>query len=231
MKKILIITSILFSIVLLSSCGSNSSSETTKEETHEEAGEQHGNENTASLTNEQIKTIGIELGTVEQKELTNSIKANGVLTVPNQNKAFVTPLLSGVIKTLLVQPGTYVKQGQAIATIVNPDLIQMQQQLQQVNAQIALAEIELKRQKELVEGNAAPLKRLQQVQTELVSLKTQRSGLQKQLSALGASQSFSSSVTVRAPISGTVSKVMAQLGSNVDVSRSEERRVGKECCR
>ena len=83
---------------------------------------------------------------------------------------------------------------------------------------IFLSEIELKRQKELVEGNAAPLKRLQQVQTELVTLKTQRSGLQKQLSALGASQSFSSSVTVRAPISGTVSKVMAQLGSNVDVS-------------
>ena len=218
MKKILIITSILFSFVLLSSCGSNSSSETTKEEAREEGGKVHVNENTASLTDEQIKTIGIELGTIEQKELTNSIKANGILTVPNQNKAFVTPLLSGVIKTLNVQPGTYVKQGQAIASIVNPDLIQMQQQLQQVNAQIALSEIELKRQKELVEGNAAPLKKLQQVQTELVTLKTQRSGLQKQLSALGASQSFSSSVTVRAPISGTVSKVMAQLGSNVDVS-------------
>ena len=105
MKKILIITSILFSFVLLSSCGSNSSSETTKEETHEEASEEHGNENTATLTNEQIKTIGIELGTIEQKELTNSIKANGILTVPNQNKAFVTPLLSGVIKTLNVQIG------------------------------------------------------------------------------------------------------------------------------
>ena len=216
MKKILIITSILFSFVLLSSCGSNS--ETTKEEAREEGGKAHVNENTASLTDEQIKTIGIELGTVEQKELTNSIKANGILTVPNQNKAFVTPLLSGVVKTLNVQPGTFVRQGQAIATIVNPELIQMQQQLQQVNAQIALSEIELKRQKELVEGNAAPLKRLQQVQTELTTLKTQRSGLQKQLSALGASQSFSSSVTVRAPINGTVSKVMVQLGSNVGVS-------------
>ena len=149
MKKILIITSILFSFVLLSSCGSNSSSETTKEEVREEGGKAHVNENTASLTNEQMKTIAIELGTIEQKELTNSIKANGILTVPNQNKAFVTPLLSGVIKTLNVQPGTYVKQGQAIATIVNPDLIQMQQQLQQVNAQIALSEIELKRQNEL----------------------------------------------------------------------------------
>ena len=218
MKKILIITSVFSAIIMLNSCGSKSGDETAKPEATKEAAPQQANENTATLSEEQMKTIGIELGSIEQKELTNSVKANGILTVPNQNKAFVVPLISGVIKTLLVQPGSYVKQGQAIASIVNPDLIQMQQQLQQVNAQIALSEIESKRQKELVDGNAAPLKKLQQVQTELATLKTQRSGLQKQLSALGASQSFSSSVSVRAPISGTVSKVMAQLGSNVGVS-------------
>ena len=218
MKRTLIITSVLLTFIMISSCGGKKNTEPAKEETPVDAGAEHTNANTATLSEAQIKAIGVELGVIEQKNLTKSIKANGVLTVPNQNKAFVTPLLSGVVKTLLVQPGSFVKQGQAIATIVNPDLIQMQQQLQQVNAQIALAEIELKRQQELVEGNAAPLKRLQQVQTELITLKAQRSGLQKQLSALGASQSFSSFVTVRAPISGTVSKVMAQLGSNVNVS-------------
>ena len=218
MKRTLIITSLFLAFIVLNSCGNKNSTETTKPETAVDSEAEHANSNTATLTQEQIKEIGIELGVLEQKNLTASIKANGVLTVPNQNKAFVTPLLSGVIKTLLVQPGNFVKQGQAIATIVNPDLIQMQQQLQQVNAQIALSEIELKRQQELVEGNAAPLKRLQQVQTELITLKAQRSGLQKQLSALGASQVFSSSIMVRSPISGTVSKVMAQLGSNVDVS-------------
>jgi RND family efflux transporter MFP subunit len=94
----------------------------------------------------------------------------------------------------------------------------MQQQLQQLNTQIVLAETEVKRQRELVEGNAAPLKRLQQAEAELASLKTQRASVQQQLSAIGASQNFSSAVAVRAPISGTVSKVTAQLGSNVDVS-------------
>lgn len=218
MKKILIIVAAMFSMAILNSCGSKGNTEPPKEESHQEGKEEHANESTATLTEDQMKAIGIELGTIEQKELTNAIKANGILTVPNQNKAFVTPLFSGVIKTLNVQPGTFVKQGQAIATIVNPDLIQMQQQLQQVNTQISLSEIEVKRQKELVEGNAAPLKRLQQVQTELATLKSQRNGLQKQLSAVGASQTFSSAIVIKAPISGTVSKVTAQLGSNVDVS-------------
>lgn len=218
MKRIFLSILTISCIAVLSSCGSKAGSETIKEEKHEEAEKVHENENTATLTEEQTKSIGIELGSIEQKELTNAIKANGILTVPNQNKAFVVPLYSGVIKSLNVQPGSFVKQGQAIATIVNPDLIQMQQQLQQVNTQIALAEIEVKRQKELVEGNAAPLKRLQQVQTELATLKSQRNGLQKQLSSVGASQGFSSAIVVKAPISGTVSKVTAQLGSNVDVS-------------
>lgn len=218
MKKILIIAFTVVCVAALSSCGNKSATETTKETAQEDGGEEHANENTATLTEEQMKTIGIELGSIEQKELTNSVKANGVLTVPNQNKAFVTPLYSGVVKSLNVQPGSFVKQGQAIATIVNPDLLQMQQQLQQVNTQISLVEIEVKRQKELVEGNAAPLKRLQQAQTELATLRSQRSGLQKQLSGVGASQGYSSAIVVRAPISGTVSKVTAQLGSNVDVS-------------
>lgn len=219
MKKYFIIATVVFAFVLLQSCGSKNSGEIKEEKQTEEAqDEEHGDENTATLTAEQMKTIEIVLGSIEQKELTNSVKANGVLMVPNQNKAFVTPLYSGVVKSLNVQPGSFVKQGQAIATIVNPELIQMQQQLQQVNTQIKLAEIEVKRQKELVEGNAAPLKRLQQVETELATLRSQRSGLQKQLGAIGASQSFSSAIVVRAPISGTVSKVTAQLGSNVDVN-------------
>ncbi|MFT3909658.1 MAG: efflux RND transporter periplasmic adaptor subunit [Ferruginibacter sp.] len=220
MNKLVIILSIVLFSVALSSCGDKTSKEPAKEEASSGNKEEHEheNENTATLTQEQIKTIGIEFGPIEQKELTNSIKANGVLTVPNQNKAFVVPYYSGVVKSINVQPGSFVKEGQAIATIVNPGLIQMQQQLQQLNTQISLSEIEVKRQKELVEGNAAPLKKLQQVQTELATLKSQRSGIQQQLSGIGASHNFSPVIVVKAPISGTVSKVSAQLGSNVDVN-------------
>ncbi|MGJ7032841.1 efflux RND transporter periplasmic adaptor subunit [Niabella hirudinis] len=218
MKRILIIASVFFSVSAFFSCGNKPGPSAAEEENHTEGEAAHSGGNTTRLTAVQIKAIGIEMGNIEEKELTNSIKANGILTVPNQNKAFVVPLYSGVVKALHVQPGNFVKQGQAIATIVNPDLIQMQQQLQQVEAQIVLSEIEVKRQQELVEGNAAPLKRLQQVQTELTTLKSQRNGLQKQLSAVGAARSFSSAIVVKAPIGGTISNVLAQLGSKVDVS-------------
>lgn len=217
MNRFLILTGSL--LLLFTSCENKiEKKEPVKEEKMEGEGKENHDENTATLTTSQMKTIGIELGSVEQKELTNSLKANGMLTVPNQNKAFVTPLYSGVVKSLNVQPGSFVKQGQVIATIVNPDLLRIQERLLQLNGQIALAETEAKRQKELVEGNAAPLKRLQQSETELNTLKAERSGLQKQLGTIGASENFSSQVAIKAPIGGTVSKVSAQLGSNVDVS-------------
>jgi RND family efflux transporter MFP subunit len=180
--------------------------------------------NMVSLTVSQIKTAGIELGTIEMKNLATAIKANGLLSVPNQNKALVTSVTNGTIRTLTVQPGNYVRKGQLIATILNPDFAQLQQQAQTTQAQLILAEQEYQRQKELVAGNAAPLKNLQKAEAELAALKSAKRSQQMQLSALGISSSSANSgrivtsIPVLAPISGTVSEVSAQIGSNVDAS-------------
>ncbi|RYZ19451.1 MAG: efflux RND transporter periplasmic adaptor subunit [Chitinophagaceae bacterium] len=171
-----------------------------------------------------MKTANIELGTIEMKNLKTSIRANGMLSVPNQNKAFITSVNNGVIRSLLIQPGSFVKKGQVVATIANPDVAALQQQLQTVNAQLSLAELEYNRQKELVEGNAAPLKNVQRVQTELATLRATRNALQKQLGAMGISVSsvnkgsIVTTLTITAPISGTVSNVTSQIGSNVDAA-------------
>lgn len=216
MKRFFLILGI---ISLLSSCV-NKKAETVEEEEHHEETES----NIVSLTDVQIKTAAIELGTIELKNLQSSIKANGMLSVPNQNKAFVTSVNSGVIKTLLIHPGKFVKKGQLLATIVNPDVASLQQELQTVNAQINLSGLEYERQKELVAGNAAPLKNVQRIQTELATLRVTRNSLQKQLSAMGISTASVSkgniitTLAIRAPISGTISNVTAQIGSNVDSS-------------
>ena len=180
--------------------------------------------NEVSLTAGQIKTAGIEFGTIEMKNLATAIKANGLLSVPNQNKALVTSVSSGTIRTLTVQPGNYVKKGQVIATILNPQIAQLQQELLTTRAQLNLARQEYQRQKELVAGNAAPLKNLQKAEAELAVLTASQKSQQIQLAAFGISLSSASrgeivtSIQVVAPISGTISEVSAQIGSNVDAS-------------
>ena len=214
MKSFLIFLSIA---LVISSCGNPKT--VTEEEEHTES------ESTiVTITEAQMKTADIALGSVEMKNLKTSIKANGTLSVPNQNKALITSVSNGVVKTLMIQPGSYVKQGQTIATIINPDAAQIQQQLQATNAQIKLADLEYSRQKELVSGNAAPLKNVQRIEAELATLRSTKNSLQKQLTALGISiaqvnnGNIITTIAVRAPISGTISEVTAQIGSNVDAS-------------
>jgi multidrug resistance efflux pump len=123
-----------------------------------------------------------------------------------------------------VQPGSFVRKGQVIATVTNPDIVQLQEELVSVNAELSLAELEEARQEELIAGNAAPLKNLQQVQTRLRTLRAQRNSARQRLSTLGVSVAnvykgrLTSSLAIVAPISGTVSTVSAQIGSNVDAA-------------
>lgn len=207
-------TIICASLLLLfaASCGSKQQSTNETEKGHHEE-----ETNLVSLDQSQMKTAGIEVGTVEMKNLSTAISVNGTLEVPSQNKALVTSLVSGILKTINIQPGSYVKKGQVIGTISNTELAGIQQQLVTINAQIKFAEQELSRQKTLVEGNAAPYKNVQRSEAELSGLKAQRQSLQTQLSAIGAPASgISSALNITAPISGTISDISSQIGSQIN---------------
>jgi RND family efflux transporter MFP subunit len=223
MNKILFLISILAITVWVSSCGNKGRSETDKKE---EAApqEQHETVNTVALSEEQMKTIGIELGPIEEKQLTASLKTNGILKVPNQNKASINSVYNGVIKSLLVQPGNSVAKGQTIATIANPEFIQIQDEYLSINSKIVLAEQEYDRQKELNAGNAGALKNLQAAETALKTLHSRKSSLEQQLHLMGinpatlANGQLISVLSIRSPISGVVSNVMVQMGSYVNVN-------------
>lgn len=224
MKQYLMLAILLAGLVALTACASKSSNTIETAATEENHGDEHKNTGTAKLTEEQMKTIGVELGEIEDKELTSSLKANGVLRVPNQNKASVNSIYSGVIKTLLIQPGSKVSKGQTIATIGNPDFIQAQSEYLNINTKIALAELEVKRQKDLNAGNAGALKNLQAAETELKTLRNLKSTLSQQIQLMGinparlANGKLVSVLAVTSPISGVVSDVKVKMGSYVDVT-------------
>jgi RND family efflux transporter MFP subunit len=228
-NKIISVTIIL--TLLLSACsnhkegdGHNHGTAETKTEAKAEEHHEEAEPTIASLTAEQIKTVGITFGNIENKELTATIKANGNLKVPNNNKANATSLYGGVIKTLNVQIGSYVKKGQIIATIANPQFIQLQEEYLSTGSRITFAEQEVARQKELNEGNAGAKKNLQSANADLNSLRTRRASLQQQIQLMGinpnnvSNGNLQSMLVVSSPISGTVSNVFAKIGSYVDVS-------------
>ncbi|WP_313385739.1 efflux RND transporter periplasmic adaptor subunit [Chishuiella sp.] len=177
-----------------------------------------------TLTEEQMKAVGVTLGTIENRDLMATIKANGNLRVPNNSKASVTSIYGGVIKSLPVEIGDYIKKGQIVATISNPEFIQIQEQYLTVSSKITYAEQEYNRQTELFNNDAGAKKNLQSSTTELKSLKSQLASLKRQLQLMGinpakvSNKNFQSGLVITSPISGYVSNVIAQIGSYVDIS-------------
>jgi membrane fusion protein, heavy metal efflux system len=238
MKKRIIITHLLISLLWLSSCGGEKKAQenqaekketTAKEEEggHGQEGgheEEHENTNTATLTESQIKSIGVEIGGIEQKELTASLKANGTLRVPNQNRANINTLYAGVVQSIKVQPGDAVRKGQVIATVANPDFMRSQEEYISVTTRIDLAQLEVNRQKELSQNNAGALKNFQAAETELKTLLTRKNTLSQQIRLMGINPTqlgtgnLVSTLAVKSPISGVVSSVSAELGGYVDLT-------------
>ena len=136
MKNILKISSILLLLIVLGSCQdktsqNNEGDETRDENNKEKGGEQEEEEETTStltLRLEQLDVMNIELGSIQQKNLGATLKVNGQLELPPQNMASVSAIVGGRVQSVRVIEGDYVKKGQIIAQLNNPEFITMQRE-------------------------------------------------------------------------------------------------------
>ncbi|WP_295769187.1 efflux RND transporter periplasmic adaptor subunit [uncultured Mucilaginibacter sp.] len=178
-----------------------------------------------SLSQSQLNAVGIQLGTVEEKNLRSVVKASGQLEVPPQNKAEVTLLMGGVVNQVFVLEGQHVNKGQKLATIENNQLIQLQQDYMAAQSSLSYATKEFERQKELNEANAGVGKIYQQSQSALRSEQAKVAALSRQLRQVGVSPEsaahgrFITQIPVYAPISGTIGKIVIQTGSYAEPAR------------
>lgn len=127
-RFILLFFPIAFLLLFLASCNEKKAEEAPEEE-------KEGNE--VALTAAQFKTVGIQFGTVENRNLNTIIKANGYTTVPPQNSAKIATLLGGTVKDILVLEGTYVNKGKVLATIQNLEVVEMLEEYKSATANFA----------------------------------------------------------------------------------------------
>ena len=178
------------------------------------------------FTNEQIKKLGIKISPSSSKSIPKIIEATGTIHLPPQNKALVGSVLGGKIKQIKIHEGDYVKKGQVIAILENPEALKIQQEYLTVLARLTMLEADLERQRSLQTQDATTQKIVQQAQAELDMAKAQKAGLQAQLQMINLStkslsaSSISSTFTVLAPISGMTHNIIGQLGEFIDANKS-----------
>lgn len=203
-----ILLPIAFLILALTSCN-----EKKVEGTHEEEKEQ----TEVSLTDAQFKTVGIQFGKVENRNLNTIIKANGYTTVPPQNSAQIATLLGGTVKDIFVLEGTFVNKGKVLATIQNLEVVGMLEDYKSATANIEYLQLEYNRQKTLADENVNPRKIFQEVKAKLAVEKARAQAAKNRLQALNVSTGSNSAlIPITSPISGYVGKISIAKGAFAD---------------
>ncbi len=219
MKYILKLSSIvivLFISTCIVSCGSKASERDTPEEHHEEE------DNAVELSAVQIKTAGITFGKIERKQISASIKVNGVLDVPPQQMVSVSVPFGGFLKSTVLLQGSRVKKGQLIAVIENPEYIQLQQDYLEAKSQFEFSEADYERQKELAKENVNAQKALQQSKSNYQTWLAKKNGLLAKVKMININMAaleegnITSTGNVYSPISGYVTEVNVNIGKFVN---------------
>ena len=227
MKTYIKLNSLLAAIFLLAAChdhsqdeaGVHSHDETPVEETTH-------NENQVHLSEQQTNALGMKIGKIQKRNIAPSVMANGQMLVPPQNEATVTAIIGANVKSINVIEGDKVKEGQVLAYISHPDLIQLQSDYMQSWSQLEYLENEYQRQKKLYEEKVGSGKNFQKIKSEYNSMKGKVKGYEAQLKLMNLSLSkiqngdIYSQVPVMSPISGYVRLVEVKIGQYVQPQSS-----------
>lgn len=171
------------------------------------------------LSAKQIKSLGIELGALEQTNLGLSVFANGIVDVPPQNKSYVAMPFGGYIKQINVLDGMLVQKGQVLLVVEHPEIIQLQQDYLELLGQQEYLAADYERQKQLYENEAGSAKSYQQAKSTFLVNKAKLSGLALQLEMANVNMSalkngqIERTQRIRSPFSGVVTKVTANVGA------------------
>lgn len=191
------------------------------DETETLAEESVSNIKEVELNEAQFKAANIELGTFSLKNLSEVINANGYTKLPPQNQADVSVHTTGIVKSILIEEGQYVKKGQTIITIESPEFTKLQEAYLTSKSNLEFLKLEFERQKTLNDEEVNSKKVFQKTKADYEIEKARFSSLQKQLNVfnINASGQTTSVVSVVSPISGYVTEIYIKIGSNVEIGK------------
>lgn len=110
----------------------------------------------------------------------------------------------GRVVKILAKPGDVVKPGQPLAQLASPDFGQVQSDARKSATDLALAEKNLARVRELVANDVAAKKDLQTAEAEYARARAEHSRTQERVRLYGGGEAVDSTLALRSPIAGTI---------------------------
>jgi cobalt-zinc-cadmium efflux system membrane fusion protein len=203
-------------VLLLLSCS-------TKEPV-KEATEKPIEETVVSLNKEQLKNAALVMGNISTQNMQAVIQVNGVVDVPPQSLVSISFPLGGYLKNSHLLPGTSVRKGEVLAVMEDQSYVQLQQDFLVAKAKMEYLQVDVQRQKELSDADAASKKNYQLVLSEFKTQQIMIKALEEKLKIIGINPTnltvanISRTVSIKSPIAGYVTHVNVNIGKYVNPS-------------
>lgn len=213
MKKYIISLVVLVSIVACKSSDTKTSTEEKKSSAL--------NSNIVILDQDQLKQAHLKMAVLEKGTSSVEVHLNGKIDVPPTAIASVSIPMGGYVQDINLIPGNFVKKGATIATIKDPQFVQLQEDYLSAKSKAIYLAQDMERQKLLLQQDAVSKKNFQLLQSEYNTNAIALKGLAEKLQLINIDPTgltidkISSKVNLVAPISGYVSKVNINRGKYV----------------
>ncbi|MBC7695137.1 MAG: efflux RND transporter periplasmic adaptor subunit [Burkholderiales bacterium] len=148
------------------------------------------------------------------QEVKNELKLFGKVTADNNKMAHVYPITGGIVASINVELGDFVKQGQLLAIVKSSEVADFQRQLLDAKSDVALAEKNVQVAKDLYNGKLNSEKEVIASEKELEKATAELNRINEVYSIYHLKQGSEYSIT--APISGFI--------VNKDITQNEELR-------
>jgi cobalt-zinc-cadmium efflux system membrane fusion protein len=173
------------------------------------------------LDKDQLAEAKLSMAVLEKGTASVDLHLNGKVDVPPTAVASVSIPMGGYIQDINLIPGNFVKKGSTIATIKDPQFVQLQEDYLTAKTKSIYLAQDIERQKLLLQQDAVSKKAFQLLQSEYNANSIAMKGLAEKLQLINIDAAnltidkISSKVNLVAPIAGYVSKVNINRGKYV----------------
>lgn len=201
--------------------GCSTATESNTDQGHAADGSETHETGQVYLTADQQKLANIKLGKATRQVVEQTISCTGEVGVPPYSLASVYAPVAAFVKDVSLLEGEHITKGQVLVTLQHPEIIKMQQDYVAAKSQFDYLASDLKRKETLIEKEATSQKNYEAAKADYLNMKAQVDGLAAQLTMIGIDvkrldkAEIQTTVSLRAPISGYLSKVLVNRGKYV----------------
>jgi cobalt-zinc-cadmium efflux system membrane fusion protein len=177
------------------------------------------------MSNQNIRAAGILTARINHAQGRSDLSFPGTVVIPQHQIRVIATPAGGIVEALMVGQDEAVVEGQVVAKVRSPDLVEAQRLYLAATSDDALASDKLRRARLLFEGRAAPERDLRIAESEAALNRAKLDertqllfliGMDKaEFETLQSTRTIASALTLRSPVNGTVVTRHAGVGEQV----------------